>query len=96
MRSSVFGGRAAHVHGVFGEINVAVGRNAQRGRRLDVGGLKDDFALEAVGHFGERFVGEERRGEREEAGRRQEREKAGGHGDTFHGRRESTATQETR
>ena len=82
----VLGGRAAHVHRVFGEVHVAVGRDAQGGRRLDVGGLEDDFTLETVGHFRQGFVGEERRGEREEAGGREEREAAGCHGEPFHGR----------
>jgi hypothetical protein len=80
----VLGGRAAHVHRVFGEINVAIGRDAQGGRRLNIGSFEDDFALKAVGHFGQRFGG----GEGEDAKRREEREKAGCHGGNFYGRRE--------
>jgi hypothetical protein len=72
----VLGGRPAHVHRVFGEVNIAVGRDAQGGRRLNIGRFEDDFALEAVGHFGQRFSG----GEGKDAERREEREKAGCHG----------------
>ena len=76
MRSRFLVGGPLMSMGVFGEINVAVGRDAQSGRRLNVRSFEDDFTLKAVGHFGQRFGG----GDGKDAERRKEREEAGCHG----------------
>jgi hypothetical protein len=74
--------RAAHVHRVLGEVHVAVGRDAQCRRRLDVGRLKDDLALEAVGHLRQGRVGRVKASPERQRGEDEDSEQRAFHGGT--------------